>query len=111
MRDWHCESGRAYLKLDQSFFSLSVLILPTGLGYTGNESVQGGFAESQTRTAELAQITMTASAHRAAVYNANGAGVLRQFGEGGIIALGFQFSAQCCVLFDGRCFAIVSFNP
>src|SRR5256885_4318862 len=65
---------------------------PTGLGHSGNQAIQRGFPEGQTGTAELAQITMAASAHRTAIHDAHRAGVLGQLGEAGVITLGFQFS-------------------
>src|SRR5580765_2901507 len=37
--------------------------LPTGLGYARNQPIESGFAEGQTRAAELPQITVAAAAH------------------------------------------------
>src|SRR5215472_19316142 len=48
----------------------SIIKLPARLGHTGNQAIQRGFAERQTRATELAPISAAASAERAAVDHA-----------------------------------------
>src|SRR5262249_48316949 len=77
----------------------------------GDQTVQGSFAESQARAAEFTQVTVTAAAHRAAVDDAHGAGVPRQFGQTGVIAFGLQFGPKSRVLLDRGGLSLVAFNP
>src|ERR1039457_2191205 len=86
-------------------------ILPTGLRYSRNESVQRGFAERQSRHPELAPVATAAAAHRAAVHHARGAGVARQLRQTGVVALRLQFGADRGVFFHRFFFAVVPLYP
>src|SRR2546426_1132460 len=55
----------------------SVIKLPTGFRHSGNQSVQGRLTESQSRITKFSQVTVAASARRAAVDQAAWAGVAR----------------------------------
>src|SRR5437667_5844275 len=79
----------------------SVISLPTGFGDAGNQAVQGHFAERQARTAEFAKVGVPPAADGATVHQARWAGVARQLGQAGVIALGLQFRAQGGVLLHG----------
>src|SRR6266496_4724917 len=69
---------------------LHFIASPTGLHYSGNQTVKRGLAKRQARTPELAQITVAPAAHRAAVDQARWAGVARQFRQAGVVALRFE---------------------
>src|SRR5258708_17312723 len=90
---------------------VSVIKLPTGLGHAGDQPVQRGLAESQPRAIELAQIAAAAAAHRAPIHHSGRAGVAREFGETGVIALGLQFRAQGGVFLDRFDLFLVAFFP
>src|SRR5579883_2098305 len=89
----------------------SFIELPACLGDTRDKARQGGFAEGHARATELAQITVAAAAHRAAVDHPHRAGVARQLREAGVIFLRFEFGAQGGVLFDRLGLLIVAFDP
>src|SRR6185369_8240179 len=105
-------SARCALRMRVSMSEIgSVIVLPTGFGYTGNQAIEGGFAKRQTRTGKFAQITVASAAHGAAVDQTGRAGVARQFGQPGVIAFGFEFRAQSRVFFDRRGLLLVPFEP
>src|SRR6266404_5198258 len=82
-------NARLALRIRQSMSEIGSFInLPTGFSYARNQTVQRGFAESQTRTAELPEKTATPAAHRAAVDNPDRAGITRQLGQTRIVAFG-----------------------
>src|SRR3954449_13269663 len=89
----------------------SVIQLPTGFRYTGNEAGQGGFAKRQARTSELAQKAVTPATDAAAVDHASGTGVAGQLREPGIVLLRLQFRAQRREFLDGVYFFLVAFFP
>src|SRR5438045_9729289 len=89
----------------------SVIGLPTGFGYAGNEAREGHFPERQTRTTELADVGVAAAADAATVHDAHGTGVARQLRQAGVIALGPQFRPQRGVLLDGLHFFLVALFP
>ena len=60
---------------------------------------------------ELAQITATTAAGRAAVHQPRWAGIARQFREPGVVALGLQLRADRGVFFHRFSFALVALNP
>src|SRR5580692_1835960 len=90
---------------------VSVIISPAGFGHTRDEAVQRALAEGHAGTGELAQITVAAAAHRAAVDDARRAGIARQLREAGVIALGLQFSAQRGEFLHRGNLLLVSFQP
>src|SRR6266481_6949402 len=85
--------------------------LPTSFGDTRNQAVEGRFAESQTRAAELSQIPTAASTHGTTIDHAHRVGVARQLGKCGVVALGLQFSAKSGEFLDRLGFPFVSFDP
>src|SRR5205807_7387623 len=89
----------------------SVINLPTGFSHTGNQPVQGGLAESQTRITELAHKAMTPSAHGAAIDQARRARIARQFRQALVIFAGLQLRAHRGVFLDRRGLPFVSLNP
>src|ERR1700722_14574308 len=81
------------------------IILPTGLYDAGNQSIQRPLAERQAGNPKLAEVSMTASAHRATIHQARWAGVAGQFLQAGVIALRFQLSTESGVLLHRLRFA------
>src|SRR3989454_11787157 len=89
----------------------SVIALPTGFGYAGNQPGQRHFTERQPRAAELAEVTMPAAADLAAVHQAHRAGVFRQLRQPRVVAFSFQFSAQRGVFLRRLGLFFVPFQP
>src|SRR2546422_110449 len=89
----------------------SVIVLPTGFGYTGNQAIEGGFAKRQTGTGKFAQIPVAPAAHGATVDEPSWAGVARQLGQRGIIAFGFELRPQCGVFLDRFGLLLIPFKP
>src|SRR5215469_3170461 len=75
----------------------SIIKLPARLRHTRNQSIQRRFAEGQTRATELAPITTTATAERAAVHHPRWAGVTRQLRQTGVVAFRLQLGSECGV--------------
>src|ERR1041385_5560785 len=89
----------------------SVIILPTGFGDAWNRSVEGRFAEGHARAIELAQVAVTSPAHGAAVHESCWTRVARQFGQGGVIALRFEFRPQRGEFLHRGRLALVALQP
>src|ERR1044071_5382700 len=89
----------------------SIIKLPACLRHTRNQSIQRGFAERQPRAAELAPITTTATAERAAVDHARGAGVTGQLRQTSVIAFRFQLSADGGVFLHRLLLALIALFP
>src|ERR1051325_1401320 len=105
-------SARCALRIRVNMSEIgSIIKLPACLRHTGNQSVQRGFAERQTRTTELAPITAAASAERTAIDQTRWAGVTRQFRQTGVIAFRFQFSAERGVFFHCLLLALIALFP
>src|SRR5882724_4303892 len=90
---------------------VSVIKLPARFCHTGNQTIQRALAEGHARAGELAQITVPASAHRAAVHHPRGAGVARELRQPGVIALGLQFRPQRGVLLHRLLLLLVPLQP
>src|SRR6185503_6953246 len=89
----------------------SVIILPTGFGHAGNQTIQRHLAEGQARAAEFPDECVPSAADGAAIDHADRAGVARQFGQRRVIAFGLQLGPYRRVLLDGRRFFLVAFFP
>src|ERR1035441_10753751 len=72
----------------------SFIRLPTGFGHARDQPVKSAFAESHARAAELAQIAMSAPAHRAPVDQSRRPRISRELGQTRIVALGLQFRSE-----------------
>src|SRR5260221_12323256 len=82
-------NARLALRIRQSMSEIGSFInLPTGFRHARNQTVQRGFAESHTRTAELPKKTATPSAHRATVDYPGRAGIARQLSQTRIVPFG-----------------------
>src|SRR5258708_5466595 len=105
-------NARLALRIRASMSEIGSFIkLPTGFGHARNQAVKGAFAESHAGAGELAEVSVTPSAHRAAVHHSDRAGIAWKLGQAGIIALGLEFGAQGGVLFDRFGLLLVAFNP
>src|SRR4051812_6420871 len=89
----------------------SLLMLPARFRYAWDQAVQRRFTEREARRGEFAKVTATASAHFAAVHQADRARVFRELRETGVILLRLQFSAQRGVFLHRRGFPLVALNP
>src|ERR1017187_6420536 len=89
----------------------SVIKLPAGFHNAGDQTVQRGLPEGETRRGELAQITAPAAAGRAAVHQPRWAGIARQLRKTGVVAPGLQFRADRGVFFHRFSFVLVALNP
>src|SRR5215469_2560944 len=78
------------IRVSMSEIGSFIIKLPAGFGHARDQPVEGAFAEGHARAAELAQVAVTASAHRAAVHHARWACVARQLGQPRVVALGLQ---------------------
>src|SRR5688572_15485393 len=106
-------SARCALRMRVSMSEMGSVgvILPACLGYARDQAVERHFAKGQARDAELAEMPAAAAGDTATVHQARWAGVARQFCEGLIIALGFQFGAHRGVFLHRGGFAFITFNP
>src|ERR1035437_101597 len=105
-------SARLALRIRVSMSEIGSFIdLPTGFGHARDQAVESAFAERHARAAKLAQIAAAAAAHRAPVDQPRRAGVAREFGQTGIVALGLQLSPDGGVLLDRLGLLLVAFNP
>src|SRR6185369_11083019 len=101
--------ARFALRMRVNMSEIGSFMLPACFGDARNEAVEGAFAEGEARAAELAQVTVAASAHGAAIDDADGAGVFGQLGKRSVVFFGFQFGAESGVFFYGLAFFIVPF--
>src|SRR5580693_2197079 len=90
---------------------VSVIILPTRFGYSRDKPIQGPLSERQARAAELAQVAVAASAHRAAVHQPGWARVARQLRQSAVIALGLHLRPDRGVFLDRFRLPLVSLYP
>src|SRR5271169_3941749 len=105
-------SARLALRIRVSMSEIGSFIgLPTGFGYARNQPVKGALAEGHPRAAELAQIAVTASAHRAPVDHSRGPRIPRQFSQTRVVALGLQLGPNRGVFLDRLGLLLVAFNP
>src|SRR5206468_9351384 len=79
----------------------SVISLPTGLGHTGNQTIQRHFAEGQARAAEFPHERVAATTDGAAIHHAHRAGIARQFRQPRVVTLRLELGPQRRVLFYG----------
>jgi hypothetical protein len=84
---------------------------PTGLCYTGDETIESALAESHTGTAELTEVTVATAAHGAAINETAGTCVARELGKTRVIVLGLKFGAQSCVFLDSFGLLLIAFDP
>src|SRR3954462_8716411 len=89
----------------------SLLMLPARFRYARDQAVERRFTKREARRGEFAKVPTTASAHFAAVHQADRARILRELCQSGVILLRLQFSAQRGVLLDRRGLPLVALNP
>src|ERR1044071_1250546 len=89
----------------------SVIGLPTGFGDAGDEAGEGHLPEGQAGTAEFADVGVAPPADGAAIHQPHRAGVARQLGQAGVVALGLEFRPDGGVFLHRIDFFLVAFFP
>src|SRR5436190_18319875 len=87
-------NARLALRMRVSMSEIGSLIsLPTGFGYSRNQTIQRHFAEGQARAAEFPDERVAPAADGAAIDHAGRAGIARQLCQRRVVALRLQFGS------------------